>query len=310
MNKLQLRVEGSGQRLDAFIAGHQPDISRAYARRLIDEGLVSVDGRPVKAAARLLDGQSVEISLPEPVATGLVAEDLPLEVLYEDADLVAVNKAPGMPVHPSPGHDRGTLVNALLARYPDIGPLAGELRPGIVHRLDKDTSGVMVVARNSLAMVSLTRQIKAREVDKVYLALVEGSLQPPRGVIEAPVGRDPRERRRQAVVEGGREARTGYRVLLQGDTAGLVEVVLETGRTHQIRVHMAAVGHAVVGDALYGRRSAVIRRQALHSWKLGFKQPTSGERIDVEAPPPADFLTAAEALGLTPVPGLDIAHLS
>ena len=208
------------------------------------------------------------------------------------------DKPAGMTVHPSAGHASGTLVNAILALYPDIGPLQGELRPGIVHRLDKDTSGVMVVARTAAAQASLVRQLKEREVEKRYLAIVHGQLAPLAGVIDAPIARNPRDRKRQAIVEGGREARTRYHTLSAAPEASLLDVTLETGRTHQIRVHMAAVGHPVVGDATYGRRSPLIARQALHSFRLGLTLPSSGEWLAVEAPPPADFRQAALALGL------------
>jgi 23S rRNA pseudouridine1911/1915/1917 synthase len=281
-----------------FLSRSGIDLSRVYARRLVEEGLVLLNGSPARPAGRLKSGDSIEVTVPDAALAAVLPEDLPLDVLYASDDLIVVNKPAGMPVHPSAGHYSGTLVNAILARYPDIGPLRGELRPGIVHRLDKDTSGAMVVARTAPAQADLARQIKEREVEKRYLAIVQGRLQPGEGLIDAPVGRHPRDRKRQAVVDGGREARTRYRSLSQGSEATLLDVTLETGRTHQIRVHMAALGHPVIGDPVYGRRSPHIARQALHSWRLGFTAPSTGEWLEVEAPPPADFTAAMLALGL------------
>lgn len=298
MKKHRLKADLDGERLDVFLARSGIELSRAYGRRLVDEGQVLVNATPARPSTKLKRGDAVHVTVPDAAQAGLVAQDLPLHVLYESSDVIVVNKPPGMPVHPSAGHDSGTLVNALLARYPDIGPLQGELRPGIVHRLDKDTSGVMVVARTAAAQADLARQIKDRKVDKRYLAIVQGRLQPPEGVVDAPLGRHPRDRKRQAVTEGGREARTRYRTLSHGPEASLLEVTLETGRTHQIRVHLAAIGHPVVGDAVYGRRSPHIGRQALHSFRLGFKEPSTGKWLEVEALPPADFEAALLALGL------------
>jgi 23S rRNA pseudouridine1911/1915/1917 synthase len=298
VKKHRLKADLDGERLDVFLARSGIGLSRAYARRLVEEGLVLIHGARARPAGRLKRGDTIDVSVPEAAAAVVVPQDLPLEVLYESPDLIVVNKPAGMPVHPSAGHASGTLVNVLLARYPDIGPLQGELRPGIVHRLDKDTSGAMVVARTAPAQANLARQIKERTVEKRYLAIVEGRLQPPEGLVDAPVGRHPRDRKRQAVVEGGREARTRYRTLHHSSEASLLDISLETGRTHQIRVHMAALGHPVVGDAVYGRRSTHIPRQALHSWRLGFTEPSTGQWLEVEAPPPADFEAALLALGL------------
>jgi 23S rRNA pseudouridine1911/1915/1917 synthase len=298
VKKHHLRADLAAERLDSFLARSGIGVSRAHAHSLITAGHVLLNHAPSRPSARLKPGDEVDVSVPEPVRASVSAEPLPLAVLYESPDVIVVNKPAGMTVHPSAGHESGTLVNAILARYPEIGPLQGELRPGIVHRLDKDTSGVMVVARTTAAQAALARQMKERAMKKLYLAIVQGRPQPPVGVVEAPIGRDPRDRKRQAIVEGGREARTGYRTLARGKEASLLEIDLQTGRTHQIRVHMSAIGHPVIGDATYGRRSSHIARQALHSFRLGFTLPSSREWIEVEAPPPADFEAALLALGL------------
>ncbi|MPZ23269.1 MAG: RluA family pseudouridine synthase [Dehalococcoidia bacterium] len=297
MNSRVLTVSEPGERLDTWVASSCPEISRAEARRLIEAGLVRVGGRTVRGSRRLAAGDVVEIDAPEPAQTGLQALGLPLVILYEDADVVVVDKPAGVTVHASPGHHDDTLVNVLLAHYPEIGSLS-ELRPGIVHRLDKDTSGVMMVARNAAAEQELARQIKDREVEKTYLAIVIGRVAPAEGVVEAPLGRHPRDRKRRAIVEGGREARTRYRVLTQGPAAALLEVGLETGRTHQIRVHLAAIGYPVLGDPIYGRRSEAIARQALHSLRLAFRQPQTGELVVVGVEAPEDFRRALDAMGL------------
>jgi len=216
--------------------------------------------------------------------------------MYEDEDLLVVDKPAGMTVHPGPGHSAHTLVNAVLARCPDLRGVGGQGRPGIVHRLDKDTSGLIIVARNELAHLSLSRQLKERRVEKGYLALVHGHVEPPEGVIEAPIGRDPRHRKRMAVVEGGREARTGYRLARYLDSYTLVEVTPHTGRTHQIRVHFAALGYPVVGDGVYGRPSPVLGRQFLHAFRLAFRHPRTGEALRLEAPLPADLRAALRRL--------------
>jgi 23S rRNA pseudouridine1911/1915/1917 synthase len=298
---LQLRVEAqdSGQRLDSYLAAGSAGLTRTYGRRLISEGHVLVNASPSRPSYRIRAGDMIEVSLPPAAPSSVEAQDIPLAVLYEDDDVVVVDKPAGMPVHPSAGHSGHTLVNALLGRFPDIGPLSGENRPGIVHRLDKDTSGVMVVARTANAQGSLVRQMRDREVEKVYLALVNGVVTPAEGLIDAPLARDPRHRKRQAVVEGGRESRTAYRVLDQARSSALLDVRPETGRTHQIRVHLAAIGHPVLGDTVYGRRSDLIARQALHALSLGFRHPATAKRLAIQAEPPHDFVTAAEALGLT-----------
>ena len=229
------------------------------------------------------------MTVPPPRPVSVEPEPIPLKLVYSDAHLLVVDKPAGLTVHPAPGHPSGTLVNALLALCPDLKGVGGELRPGIVHRLDKDTSGLMVVAKTSEAHLALSRQIKERRVRKGYLALVTGKLQPAEGIIDAPVGRDTRNRKRMAIVGSGREARTRYRVLRSSESYSLVEAFPETGRTHQIRVHLASLGHPLVGDHVYGKRSALVGRQFLHAHILGFRHPATGGWKEFTSPLPADL---------------------
>jgi 23S rRNA pseudouridine1911/1915/1917 synthase len=302
--------EARGQRLDFHLAAVFPDLSRSRLRALIDEGRVQVAGRPLKAAARLRGGEQVQLDIPPPAPASPLAQDLPLTVLFEDAHLVVLDKAAGMVVHPAAGHADGTLVNALLHRVTDLHGIGGSLRPGLVHRLDKDTSGVMVVAKSEGALTALQAAFKGRQVEKTYLALVHG--QPTdQGVIETRYGRHPIHRKRfSGRVKEGKPARTGFRVQERFGEAALVEVDLHTGRTHQVRVHLAEAGHPLLCDALYGglrkAKGAVadaqqaLGRQALHAWKLAFLHPISGERLCFEAPLPRDFEEALARLRARP----------
>jgi len=277
MNRLERTANRSGERLDLFLAREAGGLTRSQIKRLVEEGLALVNGRPARPSQRVRAGDRISLTIPPPRPTSVEAEPIPLRLVYSDAHLLVVDKPAGLTVHPAPGHPSGTLVNALLALCPDVKGVGGELRPGIVHRLDKDTSGLMVVAKTSEAHLALSRQIKERQVRKGYLALVTGKLQPPEGIIDAPVARDPRNRKRMAVVAGGREARTRYRVLRSGALYSLVEAFPETGRTHQIRVHFASLGHPLVGDLTYGKRSSLVERQFLHAHILGFQHPATGE---------------------------------
>jgi 23S rRNA pseudouridine1911/1915/1917 synthase len=297
---IHLDVTEEGERVDKYIAEHLPDLSRSLVQRLIREGRVTVNGAETKASYRVEGGDEIIVRVPPPEATELEPEPIPLDVVYEDEDLIVINKPAGLVVHPSHGHRKSTLVNAILAHCPDLAGINGTLRPGIVHRLDKDTSGLIIVAKNDAAQQSLQRQFKRREVKKTYLALVEGRLEPERGLIEAPVGRDPHHRKRMAVVaRGGREARTEYRVLETLADHTLVEVHPLTGRTHQVRVHFASLGHPLVGDPVYGfrRQRLGLGRQFLHAWKLGFHLPSSGRPIDLTAKLPHDLRRVLEQLG-------------
>lgn len=289
-----LTADRRGERLDVFVARRLPALTRSRVRRLIDEGLVTVDRRLApKAGVKLDGGERVRVTVPPPEPARPEPEPIPLRIVYEDDDLLVVDKPAGMAVHPSPGHSSHTLVNAVLAHCPNLSGVGGQRRPGIVHRLDKDTSGLIIVAKHDAAHLSLSRQLKERRVEKTYVALVEGQLAP-EGTVDAPIARDPRHRKRMAVVKGGREARTRYRLLRPVDGYSLAEARPETGRTHQIRVHFASIGHPLVGDSVYGRRKAdaPVRRQFLHAQRLAFRHPRSGERLELETPLPEELLQA------------------
>ena len=289
----------AGQRLDRALAATMSGLSRTRVQSAIAAGRVLVDGRPAKASLPLEAGMTITL-LPEPAApaagTNEAAPDLaPPQVIYEDDALLVIDKPAGLVVHPAPGHEHDTLVNALLAHVPELDTSAYPTRPGIVHRLDKDTSGLMVIAKTPQSHAALAEQMKAHETVKRYLALVEGQMSASEGVIEAPIGRDPRNRQRMAVVSlaaGGREARTRFRVLRQIRGRTYLELQLETGRTHQIRVHLAAIHHPVVGDTVYGRpQPPQPRRQFLHAAHLEFAHPTTGAMMAFDAPLPPDLAT-------------------
>jgi 23S rRNA pseudouridine1911/1915/1917 synthase len=300
----QALPEEAGERLDRAIAVHLPDISRSYAAALVDAGAVGVNGSPAsKTSYKLRPGDTIRVEIPVPQPSGLQAEAIPLKVLYEDDDLLVVDKPAGMVVHPAPGHSGGTLVNALLAHVPGIElDMGDEARPGIVHRLDKDTSGLMVVAKRRAAHDNLSRQMAARTMLKEYLAVVAGTPRPPGGIIDAPIARDPRDRQRMAVVPNGRHARTRYATERDLGRYTLVRATLETGRTHQIRVHMASIGHPVLGDPVYGKRTLKdaaalgLTRQFLHAQSLGFTLPSSGEWREFVSELPEDLRAVLERL--------------
>ena len=292
-------VNGPHLRLDAFLAGQEQELTRSQIRRYIERGLVRLNGGVAKGSQRLRSGDVISLTIPPPRPTDLVAQWMPLTVVYQDGHLVVIDKPAGLSVHPGPGHPDRTLVNGLLALCPDIkdaGGIGGEVRPGIVHRLDKDTSGLMMVAKNQRAHNDLSAQIKERRVTKGYLALVSGVPAQNAGVIDAPVGRDPRHRKRMAVVAGGREARTRYRVLEQISRWSLVELYLETGRTHQVRVHMAYLGHPLMGDRVYGRSNDLLGRHFLHANHLGFKHPATGNPVEFDSNLPQDLAMVLEQL--------------
>jgi 23S rRNA pseudouridine1911/1915/1917 synthase len=285
-----------GGRLDKFVTEKLPELSRTYAQKLITDGCITVNNQVVKASQRLNTGDRLTISIPPPVPSTLTPENIPLSVLYEDEDLLVIDKPAGLTVHPAPGTPNHTLVNAVLARLPELPDTGDRLRPGIVHRLDKDTSGLVLVAKNRLALSKLTDQFKTRSVLKVYLVLVRGHLSPESGFIDAPIGRDPSNRKRMAVVDSGREARTKYRVIKYTGNCTLIEVMPETGRTHQIRVHLSAIGYPVVGDKTYGVKSAFLSRQFVHAHRLGFRLPSSDEYVEFESELPSDLEQALERL--------------
>ena len=284
-------------RLDMFLARHVGlGLTRSQVARLVNEGHILLNGAVPKASRRLRSGDCISVTVPPPRPVDLVPEEIPLDIVYQDGELLVVDKPAGLTVHPAPGHPSHTLVNALLAFCPDLKGIGGELRPGIVHRLDKDTSGLMVVAKSAAAHLGLTNQIKERTLHKGYLALPGGKVEPPEGIIEAPIGRDPRNRKRMAVVQGGRNARTAYMVRQYYSKYSFVEVFPETGRTHQIRVHFASMGHPLAGDAVYGGRSCLLGRQFLHAHLLGFRHPTTDEYLEFSSPLPGDLGAVIEAL--------------
>ncbi len=290
-HNFEIEADSSENRLDKYVA-EQCHLSRSYVQRLIAEGLILVEGQLAKPSRRLEQGEKILIAFPPPVPSTLKPEAIPLETVYEDEDILVVDKPPGLAVHPAPGHESGTLVNAILALCPDLAKLGKGVRPGIVHRLDKDTSGLMVVAKNEGARLILVEQLKRREFKKGYLALVRGHLSPNEGAIEGPIGRHPRKRQRMSVTSKGKEARTLYRVKKYIGDCTLLEIQTETGRTHQIRVHLSAIGYPVVGDPVYGVRSTFLRRQFLHAHRLGFKLPRSGKFVEFESELPPDLRQA------------------
>jgi 23S rRNA pseudouridine1911/1915/1917 synthase len=297
----------AGRRLDLFVAECVSELSRTRIQELIREGHVRVEGQIAKVSHRVAAGETIEIEvLPRPAPAAL-PEDLPLELLYIDDDFVIVNKPAGMVVHAGAGHSRGTLVNALLHRLGKLSEAGGALRPGIVHRLDRETSGAMVVARNDKAHENLSEQFRSRNVRKIYLALVHGKMTRDSGTITLPISRDPRRRTRMtARVAKGRHARTDWRTIARLNGYTLVEAVLHTGRTHQIRAHFAAVGHPVVGDTLYGaprglragtRNLPLLERNFLHAARIGFSHPSSAAWVEVRAPLPRDLRVYFDQVG-------------
>ena len=293
---LQVPPETAPTRVDRYVAD-RTGLSRSHVQKLITEGRLTMGDRPLKANALVEAGTELQLDVPEPVAAEPVAQpEIDVRVVYEDDDLLIVDKPAGLVVHPAPGHADGTLVNALLGRGGGAayGGIAGVRRPGIVHRLDRDTSGLLMVARTDRAQGSLMAQLKARRIKKTYVALVQGSVAATVGRIEAPIGRDPKHRNRMAVVPDGRPATTGYRVRERFAGWTLLELDLVTGRTHQIRVHLDAIGHPVAGDPLYGtgtsrRGPDGLGRLFLHAWRLELTSPSAGELIRAEAPLPAEL---------------------
>jgi 23S rRNA pseudouridine1911/1915/1917 synthase len=309
--------EESGERIDAFLSSRLAELSRSRIQKGIRAGDVAVDGEPATKPSRTVTGGelvTLRFSPPRPIE--VLPEDIPLNIVFEDEHVVVVDKGAGMVVHPAPGHERGTLVNALLAHCTDLSGIGGVLRPGIVHRLDSGTTGLLVVAKNDEAHVALSRQLMDRTVSRVYYAVIWGEMPGARGEIDLPIGRSPRDRKKMAVVpRGGREARTKYYTLDTISPFQYITLKLRTGRTHQIRVHCSHLGHPVLGDAVYGGRRirkgtlskaeqdvagralSVIDRQALHAGKLSFVHPATNETVAFEAPFPLDFRSVLEIIG-------------
>lgn len=278
-------AENPGERLDKAMADYLDDVSRTRIKTLIKEERVTVNGEVQKPSYKLEGNEEIAVYLPPPVISKLVPEDIPLDVIYEDDDMIVINKEAGMVVHPAHGHEHGTLVHALLYRWPELAQVGDQHRAGIVHRLDMDTSGVMVIAKTPQAHRAIAMQFEDRTVKKSYIALVEGNPKSDVGRIEAPIGRDRNQRKRMAVVRGGREAISEFKVLEYYAQQALVEIAIHTGRTHQIRVHMAFIGHPVVGDTTYGysKQRFKMKRNFLHAARLSLQSPTTGETLTFEA---------------------------
>ena len=297
--KQQIVVTDAGKRLDKLISEQLPELTRSAVQHLIQDGCVTIAGKPVKKNTRASAGDVITVELPEPREVEIEPENIPLDIVYEDEDIIVVNKPKGMVVHPAPGNWSGTLVNALMYHCGDsLSGINGEIRPGIVHRIDKDTSGLLVVAKNDRAHQSLAEQIKVHSAGRRYYAVVYGTPREQKGTVNAPIARHPIDRKKMAVLAGGREAITHYEVLEQYAGYSYLTFLLETGRTHQIRVHMAHIGHPIIGDPLYGpaKDKWKLQGQCLHAGELTLTHPATGERMTFQAPLPAYFTTVLQKL--------------
>lgn len=293
MEEIKIIAEESGERIDALLAQNVPELSRSAAQRLLDDGAVSVGGKAVRKNYKCLAGDEIVLLLPEVEDTELLPEDIPLDVVFEDEDVIVVNKPRGMVVHPAPGHPNGTLVNALLFHCGDsLSGIGGEKRPGIVHRIDKDTSGLIIAAKNDRAHLALSAQLADRSLSRIYEAVARGSFRDDSGTVNAPIGRHPTDRKRMAVTDkNSRSAVTHWEVIARYNGYTHIRCRLETGRTHQIRVHMASIGHPLLGDGVYGAKcpDKGLSGQCLHAGELKFIHPKSGECIHLTAPLPDYF---------------------
>ena len=288
---LEITENQAGERIDRFLADSQ-DLTRSFLQKILKEGEVIVNGKSVKANYKLRKGDRIEFEIPEAVEPDIVAEDIPLSILYEDADVLVVDKPKGMVVHPAAGHYSRTLVNAVMYHCKgELSGINGVLRPGIVHRIDRDTTGSIIICKNDMAHNEIARQLKEHSINRRYRAIVTGVLKDEEGTIEGAIGRDKKDRKKMAITADGKPAVTHYRVLQRFKHYTYVECVLETGRTHQIRVHMASIGHPLLGDEVYGRRSDKYKceGQCLHAMTLGFHHPRTGVYIEVNAPLPPYF---------------------
>ena len=300
LQRLTVSPGDAGVRIDKYLAEQLPDITRSYLQKLLKDGSVQMNGKPVKASTKTAAGALIVLTIPEPEEPEILPEDIPLDILYEDSDVILINKPKDMVVHPAAGHYTGTLVNALMYHCKgDLSGINGVLRPGIVHRIDKDTTGVLIVCKNDRAHNALAEQLKEHSITRKYRAIVCGNLKEDEGTVDAPLGRHPQDRKRMAIVRsGGKRAVTHYRVLERFGNYTYIECRLETGRTHQIRVHMASLGHPLLGDEIYGRAKSPFKLegQTLHAMVLGFIHPTTGEYLEFEAPLPEYFEKLLEKL--------------
>ena len=291
--------EAAGERLDSFLAARLPGLTRSAAARLIETGQVLVDGKPARKSAKLAGGETVEVTLPDPEPADALPQDIPLDIVYEDGDVIVVNKPRGLVVHPAPGHPDGTLVNALLHHCGgSLSGVGGELRPGIVHRIDRDTSGLIIAAKNDAAHQALATQLSDHTLARTYEAVVVGALREDGGTVDAPIGRCPSDRKKMAVVPNGKRAVTHWEVLERFPGLTHVRCRLETGRTHQIRVHMAHLGHPIYGDTVYGGKKPVpgLTGQCLHAVGLRFVHPRTGETVELSCPLSGEFQALLEKL--------------
>ncbi|EIT85016.1 hypothetical protein A374_11980 [Fictibacillus macauensis ZFHKF-1] len=300
MEHIEVRIEeqAQGERIDKVVTSYRPQWSRSQVQTWIKEGAITVDGKQIKTNYKVSAGEVVTIIVPDPVTLDVEPEEMNLEIVYEDGDVLVVNKPRGMVVHPAPGNYSGTLVNGLMAHCRDLSGINGVLRPGIVHRIDKDTTGLLMVAKNDMAHESLVNQLKAKTTTRKYKAIVHGNMPHDRGTIDAPIGRDKSDRQRMTVTdENSRDAITHFRVLERFPDFTFVECQLETGRTHQIRVHLKYIGFPLAGDPKYGPKKTLdINGQALHAGVLGFDHPRTGEYMEFEVPLPSDMETLLEQL--------------
>lgn len=299
---IKVTEDGKNVRADVFVSENEEDISRSFAGRLFSEGLAKVNGRAAKPSLKLKEGDVITFTLPEPEAIDAEPEDILLDIVYEDDSVLVINKPRGMVVHPAVGNERGTVVNAALFHCQgSLSGINGSVRPGIVHRIDKDTTGLLVIAKNDRAHKSLTDQLADRSLSRVYYALVNGNIKEDGGTVDAPIGRSPKDRKKMAVVPDGRSAVTDFEVIERFGAYTLVRCKLRTGRTHQIRVHMKYIGHSVVGDKAYGIKNErfALAGQLLHAKEISFIHPETGEKVTFSCPLPEDFASVLEVLRKT-----------